>query len=57
MEKETCILCGRPCSLGLHVMGCLICFPCEKRLVRSCVPPRRGKRLIRLYAPRYSASS
>lgn len=57
MEKETCILCSRPCSLGLHVMGCLICFPCEKRLVRSCVPPRRGKRLIRLYAPRYSASS
>lgn len=37
MEKEKCILCGEKAFAGLHVMGCLICFPCEKRLVHGLV--------------------
>lgn len=35
MEKEKCILCGEASAAGLHVLGCLICFPCEKRLVHG----------------------
>lgn len=49
MKEETCLLCGRAFPLGLHVMGCLICFPCEKRLLHSAVTPRRRRRLCRLY--------
>ncbi len=49
MPYEKCILCGRAFPTGLHIMGCLICFPCEKRLLRGAVPT--GKRLCRLYAP------
>ena len=49
MKEDTCILCRRPAALGLHIMGCVICFSCEKRLISSAVPPRRRRRLIRLY--------
>ncbi len=51
MEENACILCRRPAPLGLHIMGCVICFPCEKRLVRSAVPAARRQRLLRLYRP------
>ena len=49
MKEETCILCRRPAALGLHIMGCLICFSCEKKLVHGAVPPLRRRRLMKLY--------
>ena len=49
MKEETCILCRRPAALGLHIMGCLICFSCEKKLVHGTVPPLRRRRLMELY--------
>ncbi|MBR4491846.1 MAG: hypothetical protein IKO98_04230 [Bacteroidales bacterium] len=49
MDEETCILCGRPCSAGLKVMGCLICFPCEKRLLRGRCVKKRRRRLLRIF--------
>ncbi len=53
MNQQKCLLCGQEYPTGLHVMGCLICFPCEKRLLSAPVAelPRRGKRrrLLRLY--------
>ena len=51
MKEEICILCHRPAALGLHIMGCLICFSCEKKLVHSAVPPLRRGRLMKLYRP------
>jgi len=51
MPEERCILCGRAFPTGLHILGCLICFPCERRLLRGAVPPRKRTRLCRLYAP------
>ncbi len=51
MTLETCLLCGRTFPAGLHIMGCLICFPCEKRILESRVPTRRRRRLSRLYLP------
>lgn len=48
MEEQKCILCGRAFPTGLHIMGCLLCFPCEKRLLSGALPPRR-RRLCRLY--------
>lgn len=32
---QKCLLCGREAPTGLQVMGCLICFSCEKRLLRN----------------------
>ena len=49
MDEETCILCGRPCSAGLKVMGCLICVPCEKRLLRGRCVKKRRRRLLRIF--------
>ena len=49
MQKETCILCGRPFPAGLHILGCLICFPCEKRMLAHALPPRKRRRLLRIY--------
>ncbi len=51
MKEETCILCRRPATLGLHIMGCLICFSCEKKLVHGTVPPLHRRRLMKLYRP------
>ena len=48
MIQQRCLLCGREYPTGLHVMGCLLCFPCEKRLLRGLIP-RRRKRLLKLY--------
>ena len=49
MKEERCILCGRAFPTGLHIMGCLICFPCEKELLRLPVAPGRRRRLCRMY--------
>ena len=49
MKEDTCILCRRPAALGLHIMGCMICFSCEKKLISSAVPPLRRRRLLKLY--------
>ncbi len=38
MRQNTCILCGRAYPTGLMIMGCLICFPCEKRLLSLDAP-------------------
>lgn len=46
---EKCILCGRPYPAGLHILGCLICFPCEKKLLRGAMPTLRRRRLCRIY--------
>ena len=56
MNEDTCILCGRAFPAGLHIMGCLICFPCEKRMLWSALPRPRRRRLCRLYeaSPEYS---
>ncbi len=33
MPGQKCILCGKEYPTGLHILGCLICFPCEKKLL------------------------
>ena len=48
MIQQRCLLCGHEYSTGLHVMGCLICFPCEKRLLGEVIPNDR-RRLLKLY--------
>ena len=49
MKEECCILCGRAFPTGLSVMGCLICFPCEKRMLWNELPDNRRRGLCRLY--------
>ena len=49
MKGETCILCGRAFPAGLHILGCLICFPCEKRMLWNALTPARRSGLCRLY--------
>ena len=51
MKEDACILCRRPAALGLHIMGCVICFSCEKKLISSAAPPPRRHGLLRLYRP------
>ena len=53
MAEDTCILCGRAFPTGLHIMGCLICFPCEKRLLSPAGMPRTAaRRMLTLYPKR-----
>ena len=52
MQEDRCILCGRAFPTGLHIMGCLICFPCEKKLLTSALPARKRKRICRIYQRR-----
>ncbi len=47
---EKCILCGQPYPTGLQVMGCLICFPCEKRLLHGMAGHQTCRKLKRIYA-------
>lgn len=51
-EQPCCILCGQPCLTGLNVMGCLICFPCEKALLRPLstvyLPAEKRRKLFAL---------
>ena len=49
MKEDSCILCGQAFPAGLHVLGCLICFPCEKRLLWGEAPAMYRRRLRRLY--------
>lgn len=53
MEEVRCLLCGKTCAAGLHIMGCLICFHCEKRMLGSRaslrIPARKRRALSRLY--------
>ena len=49
MKEDACILCGRAYPAGLQILGCLICFPCEKRLLRGWISPARRRRLARIY--------
>ena len=51
MKEEICIICRRPFPLGLHIMGCMICFPCERRLVRGSCGGKRRRRLTRIFHP------
>ena len=52
MKEDRCILCGHSFPAGLQIMGCLICFPCEKKLLNNAVKSRSRKKLCRLYRPR-----
>lgn len=51
MPEDRCLICGKRYPAGLHILGCLICFPCERRLMRLAAPPEKRRRLCRLYAP------
>ena len=35
MKQQQCLLCGQEYSTGLNVMGCLLCFPCERKLLSA----------------------
>ena len=48
-REEKCILCGGAFPAGLHIMGCLICFSCERKLVHSSISPLRRRRLMKFY--------
>ncbi|MDD3410202.1 MAG: sigma factor G inhibitor Gin [Eubacteriales bacterium] len=53
MKQQRCLLCGRESPTGLQIMGCLICFPCEKRLLASVSVTRwQRARLMALYSAR-----
>ena len=49
MQIEHCILCGRATPAGLAILGCLICFPCEKKLLQNALPPGKVRRLNALF--------
>lgn len=54
-QPQRCLLCGREYPAGLHVMGCLICFPCERKLLHpetTPIPRPVRLRLNRLYLER-----
>lgn len=50
MERDKCILCGEDAPAGLQVMGCLICFPCERRLLTEAMLPPVRRKLKQIYA-------
>lgn len=47
MTESKCILCNKGFSTGLNILGCFICFPCEKKLLSQNAAERlrRAKRL------------
>ncbi len=49
MQNDRCILCGQPYSTGLHILGCLICFPCEHTMLHKQMPRNKRRRLLRIY--------
>ncbi len=54
MKQQQCLLCGQEYSTGLNVMGCLLCFPCERKLLSATatnINRRRRLNLLRLYGP------
>lgn len=55
MSNQTCLLCGRERAEGLRLLGCLICFPCEQKLLRESLRPavtRRARRTLYKLYPR-----
>ncbi len=55
MNEPRCLLCGRDFPTGLQIMGCFLCFPCEKRLMHTAasgLPRPARRRLLTLYSPR-----
>ena len=59
MKQQQCLLCGQEYSTGLNVMGCLLCFPCERKLLSATaaeINRRKRLNLLRLYGgPRVRA--
>ncbi|NLV59833.1 MAG: hypothetical protein GXY67_13885 [Clostridiales bacterium] len=52
MKQQQCLLCGQEYSTGLNVMGCLLCFPCERKLLSATAAEmnrRKRLNLLRLY--------
>ncbi|MEA5015234.1 MAG: hypothetical protein VB099_11790 [Candidatus Limiplasma sp.] len=52
MKQQQCLLCGQEYSTGLNVMGCLLCFPCERKLLSATaaeINRRKRLNLLRLY--------
>ncbi len=52
MKQQKCLLCGHEYPAGLNIMGCLICFPCEKRILCEAEETRyraAPRALLRLY--------
>lgn len=52
MKQQQCLLCGQEYPTGLNVMGCLICFPCERSLLTATAVSmnrRRRQNLFKLY--------
>ncbi len=49
MDVNRCLICGRRAVTGLNILGCTICFPCEKKLVGGRCAPRRRRRLAHLF--------
>ena len=57
MNEPHCLLCGRHFPTGLSIMGCFLCFPCEKRLrsmAAAQVPAQTRSKLFTLYCSRGS---
>lgn len=56
MKQQRCLLCGQESPTGLHVMGCLLCFSCERKLLDSSsmrmMPRKKRRNLLRLYGTR-----
>lgn len=34
MKGTKCVLCGQEYSMGLHILGCFLCFRCEQALLK-----------------------
>ena len=55
MENPKCMLCGRPYPTGLNILGCFLCFECEKRLLRPGaahrLAPMKRRRLAQWAKP------
>jgi len=52
MKQQRCLLCGQEYPTGLNVMGCLLCFPCERKLLSSTaasISRRKRHQMLRLY--------
>lgn len=58
METTKCMLCGRPYPAGLNILGCFLCFECEKKLLHpryaSRLPSRKRRRLAQWALPNKS---
>jgi hypothetical protein len=57
VKHSHCLLCGREYPAGLNIMGCFLCFPCEKQLLQTGavrLPRQRRNRLLALYGDRGS---